>query len=327
MGELVTMLCFEGGLTASFAEQVAMARWIPAVMYMPLAWAYVGLDNCGICKTDAAALERVQLKVGRSILAAPKRVPNAVVLGELGWVTFQLNAMRAVLLEWGRIVLLKPEMTRDGEKERTVKAVVMEDVRRELHEGGGSSVARRVVHCARVFFSYAGEDTLWAVGKKEEWGERVGQCFKTLAQVEYERELKKCPTAEKYLKHKPLWGKAQWLVSTESVSRWGQRKAVYQFFGLRTSGHQLKSETCKHRMRQGDGTYRTERGCSKCRLCKAYRETPAKALFQCEHMESNREDFEKIVKSNVGKREWEKWRGWEPKREWKEILKWSSGAG
>jgi hypothetical protein len=69
-------------------------------------------------------------------------------------------------------------------------------------------VARRVVHCARVFFSYTdGEDTLWAVGKKEEWGERVGQCFKTLAQVEYERELKKCPTAEKHLKHKLLWRK------------------------------------------------------------------------------------------------------------------------
>jgi hypothetical protein len=44
-------------------------------------------------------------------------------------------------------------------------------------------------------------------------------------------------------------------------------------------------------------------------------------------MECNREDFEKIVKSNVSEREWEEWRGWRPKRKWKEILSWSSGAG
>jgi hypothetical protein len=55
MGELVTMLCFEGGLTASFAEQVAMARWWPTVVaYMPLVWACAGLDKLCICKADAA---------------------------------------------------------------------------------------------------------------------------------------------------------------------------------------------------------------------------------------------------------------------------------
>jgi hypothetical protein len=104
MGELVTMLCFEGGLTASFSEQMAMQRWWPTVANMPLGWAYVGLDDCGICKTDAEALERVQLQVGRSILAAPHRVPNAVILGELGWTTVQLRMMHDVLIEWGRII-------------------------------------------------------------------------------------------------------------------------------------------------------------------------------------------------------------------------------
>jgi hypothetical protein len=73
-----------------------------------------------------------------------------------------------VLIEWGRIVLLKPEATEEGKKERTVKSVVMEDdVRRELCEQGGSSIARRVVQCTRTFFSSAGLDMLYLVGTKE----------------------------------------------------------------------------------------------------------------------------------------------------------------
>jgi hypothetical protein len=234
--------------------------------------------------------------------------------------------MRSVLIEWGRIVLLKPEATEEGKKERTVKSVVMEDVRRELGGQGGSSIARRVVQCARTFFSSAGLDTLYLVETKEKWGERVRESFELRAQIEYERELDTTHAGKKYYMHKPLWGKAAWLVATAGVRRWGQRKAVYQFFGLRANGHQLRSETSKHKERQEDGTYRVKCGCTDCRVCGEHKETPAKALFACKSMRTHRKTFEATVRANTSSNEWEDWKQRGARAKWKAVLEWSSGS-
>jgi hypothetical protein len=102
MGGCDVVCCFEGGLAPGLAAGVAIKKWWAKVSAgAPMAWAYVGVDKCGISATNAGKLEMAQAKLARSILAAPRRVPIAVLFGELGWTSVQLKMMRKVLVEWG----------------------------------------------------------------------------------------------------------------------------------------------------------------------------------------------------------------------------------
>jgi hypothetical protein len=114
-----------------------------------------------------------------------------VLLGELGWTSVQLKMMKKILIEWGRIATLP-----DG---RPVKDVLTKQMEVELRKGVGTTVAVRVVTCARVFFGDGdeSEDEMLSMlldVKHDEWKEKVDERFAVLAQEEYERELKRTKT-------------------------------------------------------------------------------------------------------------------------------------
>jgi hypothetical protein len=76
-------LC-KGGLSPAVALDHAEHKFLSAVSYGALVWAYVGLSRNGIGAGWAGKVEKQQVILARTILSAPERMPAAVVLGEVG---------------------------------------------------------------------------------------------------------------------------------------------------------------------------------------------------------------------------------------------------
>jgi hypothetical protein len=81
----------------------------------------VGLKRNGIGKQWAAKIERSQVRVARAIMAAPQRMPSAVVMAEVGWMSMGLRWAKDVLLVWGRTV--------QSTKTQAMRTVLMQDMK------------------------------------------------------------------------------------------------------------------------------------------------------------------------------------------------------
>ena len=281
-----------------------------------MAWAYVGLDGCGISATNAAKLERAQAKLARSILAAPRHVPIPVLLGELGWTTVTLKFMKKVLVEWGRAMSLP-----DG---RPVKEILQRQVGVEMEDGTGTTVAKRVVWCALQFFG-DGQELLGADSK--DWKRRVDERYLELAQVEYERELSKTKTGRRYLRSKPQWGMAYWLQRSKGLRAWGRRSSLYRLFQFRCNGHHLRSETSRHKVKGSDGEYRRRRGKNVCKMCNMHKECPARVLFECESTMLLRGKFYEVLQCEAGWTVANELQKLDAQKQWARINEWLDGRG
>ena len=104
--------------------------------------------------------ERLQLFAGRMCLGVGREVPNAVVMGELGWMSVQARREILRLRYWGKVV-----KEGEGNSDSIVFAVYQEG-RRRVEEGRAKSKAEWCVETKRL---------LKEVGLEEYWkSERVG---------------------------------------------------------------------------------------------------------------------------------------------------------
>jgi hypothetical protein len=320
-------LC-KGGLAPAVGLDYAEHKFLSAVSYGVLVWGYVGLLRNGIGKVWAEQVERQQVALAKAILSAPDRVPNVVVLAEVGWTSVGLRWTEKVLQEWGRIKALPTTSTERVIIEAEVRLAIeaWEKHKPALpppakdEEGGTavSQVGHRIVAAAKRLFGFGGWRQLQGWRSTRSWKRKVKEAFGRAAQREYTTELSKSETGRELLLIKPLFGRAQWIDDARDSVRWGKQVGLYLLHRLRGAGHDLRTVTCRY-------WWTTHDGMCRCNREDVVAQTPEHWLFECELTRGLRLQYFTEVEEICGRHYRRSFEGMDRHSRWLEAMAWLDG--